>query len=69
MLSLTGRKPKAAPSAVRQEHLDRTQLERFISGDLSRTEVAPIVRHMLTGCSQCLQVTRQLWELMQQMAR
>jgi hypothetical protein len=69
MPSLTRREPEVARPAARQDHPDRTQLERFISGDLPRTEVASIVRHMLTGCPQCLQVTRQLWELMEQMAR
>lgn len=31
--------------------------------DLSRPEAALVVRHLLTGCPQCLQVTRQLWRL------
>jgi uncharacterized membrane protein len=38
-------------------------LERFMRNELSRREVVPIVRHLLTGCTQCLQVTRPLWEL------
>jgi hypothetical protein len=52
-----------ARSAVRQSHPHKDQLERFMRNELSRREVAPIVRHMLTGCTQCLQVTRPLWEL------
>jgi hypothetical protein len=67
--SLTRRKPEVAPPAVSQDHPDRIQLQCFMSGDLPRAEVAPIVRHMLTGCPQCLQVTRQLWELIEQLAR
>lgn len=69
MLSLIRREPEVARPAACQDHPDRTQLERFIRGDLPRTEVALIVRHMLTGCPQCLKVTRHLWELMEQMAR
>ena len=65
ILSLTRREPEAVPPVVRQDHPDRTQLQRFMSGDLPRTEVALIVRHMLTGCTQCLQVTRQFWELIE----
>ena len=31
--------------------------------ELPRREVAPIVRHLLTNCTQCLKVTRWLWDL------
>ncbi len=31
--------------------------------ELSRPEVAFIVRHLLTGCARCLRVTRQVWAL------
>lgn len=33
-------------------------------GELPLPERLPIVRHMLTGCAECLKVTRPLWELM-----
>lgn len=38
-------------------------LERFMRGEASALERRSIVRHMLTGCLQCVQVTRPLWEL------
>jgi hypothetical protein len=31
--------------------------------ELSRPEITPIVRHLLTGCPPCLQRTRPLWKL------
>lgn len=30
---------------------------------LSRSEAALIIRHLLKGCPECAQVTRQLWRL------
>ncbi|HEV8578277.1 MAG TPA: hypothetical protein VGX68_04280 [Thermoanaerobaculia bacterium] len=44
-------------------HPDAEQLERFILGEQPRSEVAVVVRHMLTGCPLCLEVTRRLWSL------
>jgi hypothetical protein len=44
-------------------HPGRHDLERFMQGRLSREEARNVVRHLLTRCPQCLQVTRQLWRL------
>jgi hypothetical protein len=46
-------------------HPPEAQLERFMRGELSRAEVRPLVRHMLSGCPECLKVTRPIWKLMQ----
>ncbi|HEV2855131.1 MAG TPA: hypothetical protein VHC97_20220 [Thermoanaerobaculia bacterium] len=32
-------------------------------GALPGPEVRAVVRHLLTGCAECLQVTRRLWSL------
>ncbi len=32
-------------------------------GELSRPEVLAVVRHLLTGCPRCVEVTRRLWAL------
>ena len=63
MLRLIGREPEPETPAVRQDHPHPKQLERFMLGRLSRPEVAVVVRHLLTGCPACLQVTRRLWDL------
>ena len=47
---------------VRSHYPDEKQLERFMRLDLSRPEVIQIVRHLMTGCSCCLEVTRRFWE-------
>ena len=54
-----------APPAVHWSHPQKEQLERFLRGELSRLDVLPIVRHLLSGCTECLKVTRPLWELME----
>ena len=46
-------------------HPAEHELQTFMRGELSRPETLPIVRHMLSGCPECLKVTRPLWELMQ----
>jgi hypothetical protein len=45
------------------DHPAAVDLERFMRGELGRAEVRELVRHMLTGCPQCLVVTRRLWSL------
>jgi hypothetical protein len=47
----------------RHSHPDPTQLERFMRGQLPELVVRCIVRHLLTGCPACLEVTRRLWAL------
>lgn len=44
-------------------HPGRSELARFMCGRLERCEVRAVVRHLLTGCPQCLQVTRHFWRL------
>lgn len=63
MLRLTGREPEPEMPAVRQDHPHPKQLERFLRGELPRTEAARVVRHLLRDCPACLQLTRRLWDL------
>lgn len=48
-------------------HPETWDLERFLRGELSgdsgRMECRKIVRHLLTGCPRCLQITGRLWTL------
>lgn len=46
-----------------RDHPDARLLESFMRGEASAPERRSIVRHMLTGCLQCLAVTRPLWRL------
>jgi hypothetical protein len=48
---------------VSQTHPDEEELARFFRGELPRSAAGPIVRHLLTRCPRCAQVTRRLWEL------
>jgi hypothetical protein len=50
-----GGHPRPEPSAE--------QLAGLFRGELPRDEARVIVRHLLTGCPDCLQVTRWLWNL------
>lgn len=45
------------------DHPATMDLERFMRGGLGRAATRELVRHMLTGCPQCLAVTRRLWTL------
>ena len=38
-------------------------MERFMGAALPRAEMRAVVRHLLTGCRECIQVTRRLWQL------
>jgi hypothetical protein len=42
-------------------HPDATMLARFMSSHSPRDEAREVVRHLLTGCPECLAVTRSLW--------
>ena len=44
------------------EHPELTRLRSFLRGELSRSEIRVVVRHLLTGCAQCRQVTGSLWQ-------
>jgi hypothetical protein len=61
MLRLNGREPEIDLAAVSPWHPHPRQLERFMSSELPRPEVALIVRHLLEGCPECVQVTHRLW--------
>jgi hypothetical protein len=52
--------PAGRPAGVRK-HPARQDLESFIRGELPRDEAPAIVRHLLTNCTRCLTVTRELW--------
>jgi len=42
-------------------HPNRAELETFMRGEMPSLRAAGVVRHLITGCSVCLQVTRRLW--------
>jgi anti-sigma factor RsiW len=42
-------------------HPDPADLERFVRGELGKTERRAVVRHLLTGCPKCVAVTRRSW--------
>lgn len=60
------RRTEACVQPLRPSHPAEVRLESFLRGELSRAEVRPVVRHLLTGCPECLKVTRPFWALMQQ---
>lgn len=53
----------ALEPAPGQGHPCERDLARFMEGELPRTEAREIVRHLLTGCPRCKQVTHRLWTL------
>ncbi|HEV8577892.1 MAG TPA: hypothetical protein VGX68_02320 [Thermoanaerobaculia bacterium] len=44
-----------------RDHPQPDVLERFMRSELSGEESRVVVRHLLTGCPQCLYITRRLW--------
>src|SRR5215208_160782 len=46
-----------------EEHPDPGLLARFLRGDLTSAERRGVVRHLLTGCPRCTEVTRPLFAL------
>jgi hypothetical protein len=60
-----GAKPLAESPAPEppdpREHPTTEQLERFMRGELPRKKRRAVVRHLLTGCPLCGQVTGPLW--------
>ncbi len=44
-------------------HPDRGLLKRFLRNDADGPEKRRVVRHLLTGCPQCVAVTRAVWAL------
>lgn len=53
----------ATTTAIASDHPPQEQLVLFMLAELPRPEKASVVRHLLTGCTHCLEVTRGLWEL------
>jgi hypothetical protein len=50
-----------AVEAALQPHPTGADLETFIGGRMGRKEAQNVVRHLLTGCPKCKQVTRKLF--------
>jgi tetratricopeptide (TPR) repeat protein len=46
-----------------EDHPDPQTLESFMRDETTRDENRAVVRHLLVGCGECLQVTRRLWRL------
>lgn len=44
-------------------HPSRQDLETFMRGDLAPEFLGPVLRHLLSGCAACQEVTRPLWLL------
>ena len=57
---LAGEAARLAPTG----HPSEDQLESFLRAELPVAQAAFIVRHLLTGCPECLEVTRPLWKVM-----
>jgi hypothetical protein len=53
--------PAVVEAAGHRAHPDAGQIARFMRGESPQAEARLILRHLLTGCPQCLQVTRPLW--------
>lgn len=54
---------QARQEGARGDHPAAEDLGRFMRGELTPREAAPIVRHVLAGCAKCLKVTRKLWSI------
>lgn len=48
---------------VSSTHPDEEELARFFRGELPPSAARLVVRHLLTHCPRCSQVTRRLWKL------
>jgi hypothetical protein len=46
-----------------QGHPEPADLQRFMRGESTFAERRAVVRHLMTGCPQCLQVTCSIWRL------
>ncbi len=44
-------------------HPTQQELASFMRGELPRNEALGVVRHLLTGCPECVKGTRLLWQL------
>ncbi|HVS00168.1 MAG TPA: hypothetical protein VMW27_26310 [Thermoanaerobaculia bacterium] len=46
---------------MKDDHPKPDLLVRFLRGEASRSERRAVVRHLLTGCRECLATTRTVW--------
>ena len=46
-----------------QVHPSAKELESLVRGELKRPEAQVVVRHLLSGCPRCAQITARLWDL------
>jgi hypothetical protein len=51
------------------EHPHPDLLHRFLRGEASKSENGAVVRHLLSGCRECLAVTRPVWQAVDRLAR
>jgi hypothetical protein len=49
------------PEEKGQAHPARETLHRFLHGEAAGTENRAVVRHLLTGCPQCIAMVRPNW--------
>jgi hypothetical protein len=54
---------------VRLRHPPAGQLERFLRGELGERARLAVVRHLLTGCPRCAEITRRLWSFGERVPR
>lgn len=45
------------------DHPAMEELQRFMTGGVSRLEARAVVRHLLRGCPACIRETGRLWNL------
>jgi hypothetical protein len=50
-------------SSSKSAHPDRALLQRFMRCETSPAELRAVVRHLLTQCPRCVQITRELWAI------
>lgn len=56
-------RPQARQKEAGRSHPSEAVLVRFMRGELPPGKAAPVVRHLLAGCTRCSAVTRALWSL------
>lgn len=52
-----------AQTCLRRAHLETTEVERFLRGELGHAECRRVVRHLLAGCPVCQATAQTLWAL------
>ena len=54
---------QARQEGAGKTHPAEADLVELMRGELGPKEAAPIVRHLLAGCTRCAAITRRLWSL------